>query len=379
MTSLKPTPKKLGNSLPFRAITLPSRAISVAGRGTAAVGDPQTPYFYAAQVSDTKLGAISRLSQENKGEALACSLLRHVWTFREAHRAETGFWPPLAQAKARQKPAYRAARSASISRPSVALVALLLLCSALAVLPSPASSQGGSGGWGSSDAFSDSQARQMREKLAMAPKVSKSGWGSQIASEADVRAWVSMDAFERSKPGKRRPRVASFRLPNGTKVDQLFAVIALAEAPRAGYNAIHHSAKRLPSKKPTEMTLCEVFTWIKATPKQHHAIGRFQIIPSTLASLQRRLGLPCSTTFNKATQDRMASLLIADAGYHDLHSGRITQARFMDNLARIWAGLPLASGKSAYHNYAGNRATITRSFYEKQVAKIFGSIGAQAS
>ncbi len=357
----------------------PCRAKAGPALGHPSARDLETPYFYDDQVSCNNFRENKRLSQENKGEALACSLLRHVWTFLEAHRAETGFWPPLAQAKARQKPAYRAARSASILRDAVAFVALLSLGIVLGFSPSTASAQEGSGGWGSSGAFSGSQARQMREKLSKVPKVSKSGWGSQIASEDDVKAWVSLDALERSTPGKRRPRVARFQLPNGTKVDQLFAVIARAESPRAGYNAIHLSARRLPAKKPTEMTLCEVFAWIKATPKQHHAIGRFQIIPSTLASLQRRLDLPCSTPFNKPTQDRMASLLIADAGYHDLHGGRITQSRFMDNLARIWAGLPLASGKSAYHNYAGNRATISRAFYEKQITKIFGTIGARAS
>ena len=45
----------------------------------------------------------------------------------------------------------------------------------------------------------------------------------------------------------------------------------------------------------------------------------------------------------------------------------------MDNLARIWAGLPLPSGKSAYHGYAGNRATITRAFYAEQMGRIFGN------
>jgi len=44
----------------------------------------------------------------------------------------------------------------------------------------------------------------------------------------------------------------------------------------------------------------------------------------------------------------------------------------MDNLALIWAGLPQADGRSAYHGYAGNRATITRTRFEQLFLGVFG-------
>ncbi|MES0864814.1 hypothetical protein ABLN87_20885 [Ruegeria sp. SCPT10] len=219
----------------------------------------------------------------------------------------------------------------------------------------------------------------MRQKLAKAPKANSDGWASQIASEGVVSEWVALDKFERGTPGKNPPRLASFRLPKGTEVDQLYALIEFAESPRAGYDAIHHSAKKLTAKRPTQMTLGEIKTWIRATPGQHHAIGRFQVIPSTLASLQRRLRLPDSAVFNKTTQNKMAGVLLYDAGYQDFVAGDLTLFRFMDNLALIWAGFPKANGKSHYHGYAGNRATVTRAFFEKQMVKIFGADDDKAS
>ena len=43
----------------------------------------------------------------------------------------------------------------------------------------------------------------------------------------------------------------------------------------------------------------------------------------------------------------------------------------MHNLARIWAGLPTASGRSHYHGHAGNRATMTWARFESAMAPIF--------
>ncbi|WP_158972296.1 lysozyme family protein [Chachezhania sediminis] len=121
------------------------------------------------------------------------------------------------------------------------------------------------------------------------------------------------------------------------------------------------------------MTMEEITDWVKGTPGQHHAIGRYQFIPSTFRNLQQRLGLPHGARFSAQVQDRMASVLLVDAGYSEFLNGALDPDAFMDRLARIWAGLPLRSGKSAYHGHAGNRATISRAFYSKQVKAIFGT------
>lgn len=195
-------------------------------------------------------------------------------------------------------------------------------------------------------------------------------WRSMTGDKND---WFFDDPFERSKPGTERLPYTQWQLKeNRSEVGQILDLIAFAEAGKQQYNAVHYSARRRPPRKPTQMTLGQIFAWIKATPGQHHAIGRYQFIPSTLVALVRRAGLSHSTRFSPKVQDQLAFLLLQDAGYDKVRAGKITKTRFMHNLARIWAGLPTKSGKSYYSGYAGNRATVSRKFYASQINKILG-------
>ncbi|RWR26377.1 hypothetical protein D2T29_20675 [Sinirhodobacter populi] len=227
-----------------------------------------------------------------------------------------------------------------------------------------------------------------------------------LATSAVAEGWTSGSSFD-LKPAKRREvapgssfsgvLVASsfdqpdarfalvpqgsnaFRLPAGNDaLVNLQALIEHAESRRAGYDAWHESAAVPPPKAPSRMTLAEIRSWIAATPGQHHAIGRYQIVPDTLESLIRRTGLRAETLFDARVQDALANILILDAGYAEFAAGRITPGRFMDNLARIWAGFPLESGLSAYDGVAGNRATVTRAFFAGQMAEIFPQQWVQA-
>ncbi len=142
----------------------------------------------------------------------------------------------------------------------------------------------------------------------------------------------------------------------------LLDVIGKAEAGAAGYDAVVLSAKVKPPAKPTRMTLAQIQTWVQASPKQNHAIGRYQFIPSTFNRLVRKLGLNTSSRFSKQVQDRMAIELIFEAGFKRYKSGKDSADIYLDNLAKIWAGLPLKNGKSHYQGYAGNKATVSRQF-----------------
>jgi muramidase (phage lysozyme) len=156
------------------------------------------------------------------------------------------------------------------------------------------------------------------------------------------------------------------------RIDLLLSLIGSAEAGRAGYDAIHNRARVLPDKRPTEMTLQEIIDWIDATPRQNHAIGRYQIIPMTLGYLIAAEDLPLTAVYTPALQDRLAVRLIEDAGLPEFMSGQMAPADFLDSLAFVWAGLPLQSGLSAYEGFAGNSATISRSSYENRFVEIFG-------
>jgi len=147
-------------------------------------------------------------------------------------------------------------------------------------------------------------------------------------------------------------------------------LIASAEAGPAGYDAVQSGAHRPPPRRPTAMTLREIFAWIEATPGQHHAIGRYQIIPATLRRLVARAGLEPGTRYSERVQDRLADMLMDDAGLGAMRRGEISREAFRLNLAKVWAGLPTPSGRSYYHGLAGNRAVISYDTYKTAMRAI---------
>ncbi len=67
-------------------------------------------------------------------------------------------------------------------------------------------------------------------------------------------------------------------------------------------------------------------------------MGRYQIVGSTLRRLKNRLGLTGTEVFDRAMQDRLGRVLMADAGL-DLHlSGAMSRADLDRNLRGVWAG-----------------------------------------
>lgn len=152
---------------------------------------------------------------------------------------------------------------------------------------------------------------------------------------------------------------------------RLLQLIASAEAGRDGYDAVQHGARIRPSKRPTDMTIGEIYDWIVATPGQPHAIGRYQFIPDTLRRLVAQAGFNRRTPFSPAVQDQLAEILLADAGLASFQAGGLTRHGFMHNLAKIWAGLPTSTGKSYYHGYAGNHATMTWARYDREMRAIY--------
>ncbi|MFB9151685.1 hypothetical protein [Roseovarius ramblicola] len=160
---------------------------------------------------------------------------------------------------------------------------------------------------------------------------------------------------------------------SGTPVRaRLRDLIARAEAGAAGYDAVQDGAYALPPRRPTRMSLRNIFGWIDATPGQHHAIGRYQIIPATLRRLVARAGIGPDTRFSPSVQDRLADMLLDDAGLDAVRRGEISRAAFRLNLAKVWAGLPTAKGRSYYHGVAGNRAALSYDSYKSAVDDILG-------
>jgi muramidase (phage lysozyme) len=82
------------------------------------------------------------------------------------------------------------------------------------------------------------------------------------------------------------------------------------------------------------------------------------------------LGAGPNDRFSPELQDRLADILLHEAGLAAYRAGRITRHDVMNNLDRLWAGLPNSSGRSHYHGYAGNAATMSWSHFENEMTRI---------
>ena len=239
-------------------------------------------------------------------------------------------------------------------RRSLLVVALLL--GAVLVMPGMAHANGGL-------LWQNGGGRALVEPRAAAPRAS-------YISAPSLFAGHSGNSLFRPVPVRIVPPAIALS-PNQTAVGRLLDVIGLAEAGRDGYDAVVWAATVKPPRRPTEMTLGEIYQWIAETPQQHHAIGRYQFIPSTLKRLVRITGAGPSQRFTPDYQDQLALILLEEAGLQRFKSRDLGRAAFMNNLAKIWAGLPNTTGRSHYHGIAGNRATMTWDRFNAEMAAIF--------
>lgn len=88
------------------------------------------------------------------------------------------------------------------------------------------------------------------------------------------------------------------------------------------------------------------------------AVGRYQIVRTTLRSLKKELGLTGDEVFTPELQDRLAEALLERRGLSKYRAGELSADQFINNLAREWASLPTTSGRGAY---AGQRAAVAPS------------------
>ncbi|WP_169449676.1 hypothetical protein [Maritalea myrionectae] len=189
---------------------------------------------------------------------------------------------------------------------------------------------------------------------------SKSEWEKQHFFEKSVRGYE----FKLAK--------LPSRYEGKTRRDQLLSLIASVEAPHRQYDAVHYKAKVKPPALPSTLTIGQILRWIEDTPGQFHAIGRYQIIPDTLAYLIEAESISPGAVFDKRLQDQLAIRLLMDAGLGKFEAGTLSIEQFMDRVAGVWAGLPLQNDKSAYDGIAGNRAIINRDQYKAAMSAIYG-------
>lgn len=132
----------------------------------------------------------------------------------------------------------------------------------------------------------------------------------------------------------------------------LLQLIAQAES-SDNYNAYFgHTGK--PAVNLVAMPIAEVRKWQSEYVRQgsaSSAVGRYQIIDSTLAGLVRQLNIDESQKFNQAMQDQLAIALLERRGAEKYVNGELTREQFAANLAKEWAALPKVVGENPGDSY----------------------------
>lgn len=104
----------------------------------------------------------------------------------------------------------------------------------------------------------------------------------------------------------------------------------------------------------TNMSVAEVMKWqaeFVARGNVSSAVGRYQIIDTTLAGLVRQLGIDTSKKFDVVMQDRLAAALLERRGAENYVNKELTRDEFAANLAKEWAALPKVIGQNPDQSY----------------------------
>lgn len=134
--------------------------------------------------------------------------------------------------------------------------------------------------------------------------------------------------------------------------DPLLHLVASVES-KNNYNAYFGNATNTQIVF-TKMSVAEVMQWQKDYVSQGNyssAIGRYQIINTTLDGLVRRLGIDVSQKFDQNLQDRLAIALLERRGAEQYINEELTREQFAANLAKEWAALPKIIGDKPDDSY----------------------------
>jgi hypothetical protein len=87
------------------------------------------------------------------------------------------------------------------------------------------------------------------------------------------------------------------------------------------------------------------------------AVGRYQIVRTTLRKIKKAAGLADTVLFNEKTQDYCCLHLLEGRGLSKYLAGTMSENVFLNNLAKEWASIPTTSGKGYYGNQSHTPVT----------------------
>lgn len=97
------------------------------------------------------------------------------------------------------------------------------------------------------------------------------------------------------------------------------------------------------------------------------AVGRYQIIRTTLRDMRKKLDLDGSALFDVEMQDRLGCYLLGVRGIDKYLAGRLKEDTLINALAQEWASLPKTDGKG---NYDGQHAAVPVSRVRSALAEV---------
>ncbi|MCG7944869.1 MAG: phage baseplate assembly protein V [Candidatus Thiodiazotropha taylori] len=169
---------------------------------------------------------------------------------------------------------------------------------------------------------------------------------------------------------------------NASNKSGMQGLLAFIGAGEGGYNSSNNGTsngriigstmvKRIGGKLLTELTIGEIVAYQKGkreTGRQLFAVGRYQIIPTTMRSIVPQSGLTPSDLFNEENQDRLGVTLIIGNGKsrakrpilasYVLGNSEDINAAMLD-MAKEWASIPSPfTGKSYYGSGNNSQHTV---------------------
>lgn len=139
---------------------------------------------------------------------------------------------------------------------------------------------------------------------------------------------------------------------NPASYQDLLHLIGRAES-NDNYNAYFGNAGNS-AVEFTDMTIAEVLVWQHEYVREgspSSAVGRYQIITTTLEELVRVLDVSHEQKFDTAMQDQMAIALLERRGAVEYVNRELSRQEFAANLAKEWAALPRAVGNHPEASY----------------------------
>lgn len=169
-------------------------------------------------------------------------------------------------------------------------------------------------------------------------------WVRDNLSDAIVVNISIPEKYDEDKP-KELNKEAENIVSGDADLDPLLDLIAEHES-GGNYNAYFRKANNTKIKF-TNMEIDDVIAWQRNYVKNgspSSAIGKYQFLSNTLEGLARQIGLDFNTKFTPAVQDKLAVVLLDQAGLQKYRKGDLSKEKFAHNIAKIWASLPSVTG-----------------------------------